>query len=177
MRLKLEASGVTLQEAPGETPGSIGTVERYHALLHAAYKRIPRDIGKDTTDADSSSMAVFSQRRDGPSSTLSDMLVFAVIPRLALTTTLATQLQRALDIETAKKAVEEENSKRRLAFGLRHASSPKGVELSEMLRRLPGRSRVIVFQAITKSWEGPFPFIQVDRNMPVFQLPRVCRIF
>lgn len=42
MRENLAASGLVLEEAPVETLGAIGVVERYHAPLRAAYSRYDR---------------------------------------------------------------------------------------------------------------------------------------
>lgn len=60
MKSNLEASDVTLHEDGIETPVSIGTVQRYHGPLRAAYTRIGRQLGRETTYADHLTMAVFA---------------------------------------------------------------------------------------------------------------------
>lgn len=40
MRGKFQAAGVELKEAPVETPGSLGTVKRYHALIRVGFDHI-----------------------------------------------------------------------------------------------------------------------------------------
>lgn len=46
-----EQFGVHLDEAPSETPGSIGTVERYYTpLLRVANERIGADTDRKTSD-------------------------------------------------------------------------------------------------------------------------------
>lgn len=55
----LEAEIIRLREAPIETPGAIGTVERDHAPLRPSYNCIRQIFSKPTTNADCFSMAVF----------------------------------------------------------------------------------------------------------------------
>lgn len=98
----LEGSGVTQDEAPIETSGSIGTVERYHAPLPAAYTRIRQDLGKETTDVDCVSLAVFAMSMTvGPEGLCPTFFVFGAIPRPARMTTSTTQRQLALAIDHA----------------------------------------------------------------------------
>lgn len=43
-RSNAEAQGIIIDEAPIETPGAIGTVERYHAPLRAAHEKVSASI-------------------------------------------------------------------------------------------------------------------------------------
>lgn len=50
MRSILPASGVTLKEAPVESPSTTGHVERCHGPFRAAYNGIRRDLDRDCRD-------------------------------------------------------------------------------------------------------------------------------
>lgn len=91
--------------------------------------------------------------------------------------TSATQLDRALAIEGAAKEVERKHAKRRISFGVRHSGSPKGIEQSDDLRRVLAGFPVLVFVTATKSWQGPFSFIEIDDETVIQQLPGGRRIF
>lgn len=61
MRKNLSAVGVTKHEARIETPGSIGTVERYHAPLRCAYNQLRLTVDTlDTSDAECLHMNVYA---------------------------------------------------------------------------------------------------------------------
>lgn len=53
LKANIEASGINLEEAPIENPGSIGIVERYHAPLRRAYTKIRQTLHRgEATDAE-----------------------------------------------------------------------------------------------------------------------------
>lgn len=81
----MEAAGITLKEAPIETPGSIGTVERYHAPRSCALNmlRVLQEED-DSTDAEYLQMAVYATSATMGAERLRPMLlVFGVLPRSA----------------------------------------------------------------------------------------------
>ena len=179
MKANLSAAGITLEEAPIETPGSIGIVERYHAPLRKAYTKIRQDLlKKDCSDQDCLKMAVYACNATmGPEGLCPMLLVFGALPRPARTTPSPTQLQRQTSIEEAKELVLQEQSKRRIAFALRHPGIPKDIETTNDLKDLPAGSLVLVYRTVTKKWEGPFKFISIDGETVVVQLPRGRKIF
>lgn len=59
MKENVEASGMTLKEAQIETKGAIGTVERYHAPLQAAFKKNLKYMKKDISENECLKMATF----------------------------------------------------------------------------------------------------------------------
>lgn len=100
MRESAEAFGVRLDEAPIETPGVIGTVERYHATLRLAYERIRRDLDRQSSDKECLEIAVFAVScTTGPEGLCPTLLVFGAIPRPALTSPAQTQMERARMID------------------------------------------------------------------------------
>lgn len=66
MRENLEASDVNPKEAPIETPGAIGTMERYHDPLRVTYEKLRKEMSGEYTDPERLQMAVspFIQRWD-----------------------------------------------------------------------------------------------------------------
>lgn len=178
MRANMDAAGIRLREAPIESPGAIGVVERYHAPLRGIYEKIRKEMARDHTDVECLKMAVFSINATvGPEGLCPMLLVFGVIPRPARSTPSATQMARAEMIDRAMDEVTKLHAKMRLAFGLKHTAGPKGVEQSECLRQLPAGSPVLVFRTASKLWEGPFDFISVSGETAVVQTKRGRRIF
>jgi len=86
-------------------------------------------------------------------------------------------MRRARALDSAIDAVRKEQAKRRIAFALRHPSSPKAKEQEEELHKLPSGSPVLVYRQRTKKWEGPFPMVHVDGSTVVVQLPSGRKIF
>lgn len=71
-------------EAPIKNPGSIGTVERYHAAHGPTYEKIRKEMSRNFTDKDCSDMAIFYINSTvGPKRLCSMLLVFGLIPRPA----------------------------------------------------------------------------------------------
>ena len=86
-------------------------------------------------------------------------------------------MERAKALNGAREELLKQYAKRKLAFGLRHTCSPKSKEQEEDLRNLPYGSSVLVFRDKPKTWEGPFPFVSIDGNTVVVQLPHRRKIF
>lgn len=171
MRENLAAEGVTLHEAPVENPGTIGTVERYHAPLRSAYNKIRMELSKETSDIECLRMAVFAVNSTmGPAGLCPILLVFGVIPRPARMNPSITQIERSKAIDNAMIEVEKEQVRQRIAFGIKTRGNPKGMESSEKLRQLPAGARVLVYRTKSKSWEGPFTFISIEGETVVVQL-------
>lgn len=84
IRAILEADGVTLQEAAIENLGAIGTVERYHAPLRAAFMKIRDELGLETIYKRCLQMAIFSVNATvGPEGLCPMLPLFGSIPRPA----------------------------------------------------------------------------------------------
>lgn len=65
---------------------------------------------------------------------------------------------------------------RRLAFGLRTFSSPKGLDVSSKLRQIPAGSQVYVYQSLIGKLTGPHKFMTITGETPVGQTGRGRRI-
>lgn len=179
MKSKAAAAGITMEEAPIETPGSIGIVERYHAPLRMAFTKLREDLRKDeATDDECLQLAVYACNATmGPEGLCPMLLVFGALPRPARISPSPGQLERQLCIEAAKKAVLTEQARRRITFALKHPSSPKAKEHSKLLMDLPAGSPILVYRTTSKKWEGPFKFISIEGETAVIQLHRGRKIF
>lgn len=170
MKGYLDAEGITMKEAPIETPGAIGIVERYHAPLRAAFDKIRADSPRNTTDAECLRMAVYAvNNTTGPEGLCPTLLVFGALPRPARRIPSVSQLARAEMIDKAMDTVSKEQSKRRIQFGLRHQKGPKGKEDKHNLSNLPAGSKVLVYRTTSKTWEGPHLFVSEQNDTAVVQ--------
>lgn len=87
MKEIIEAEVVKLIEAPPETPSKIGVVERYHALLRAAYTEVRSVLSRTTPDSECLQMAVFSVNNTiSPEGLCHTLLLFGAIPSTACVT-------------------------------------------------------------------------------------------
>lgn len=60
MKNWLGPHGFRLNKAPVETPGAIGIVGRYHAILRVTYQIIRQELDNQTGDHDCSQHTVFA---------------------------------------------------------------------------------------------------------------------
>lgn len=172
------AEGITVLPAPIESPSTMSHVERYHAPLRAAFKKIRDSLPTSESDSDCLQMALKAVNDTiGPEGLCPTLLVYGALPRHPLSAPNTTQLERAKSMDDAMDSVRKVQAQRRVAFGLRHPGGPKAKENSEELSRLPAGSPVYVYRKTTEKWDGPFPFIHIDGETVVVQLPRGRKIF
>ncbi len=173
-----QAEGITVLEAPVESPSTMSHVERYHLPLRAAFNKIRASLSRDENDADCLQLAVKAVNDcAGPEGLCPTLLVFGTFPRPARNTPSATQIQRARAKDLAIKEVLKEHAKRKVAFGMKHYRGPKGKEYNAELNKLPAGAPVYVYRDRSKSWEGPFPFLNIDGETVVVQLPKGRKLF
>lgn len=113
----------------------------------------------------------------GPEGLVPMLQVFGALLRPARSTPAPRQLQRQRAIDSAREAAASEQAKRWVAFALRHPSSPKSKEAAAALAEIAAGSKVLVHRTVSKKWEYPFPFLSVDDETVVVQLPRGRKIF
>lgn len=101
--------------------------------------------------------------------------MYGSIPRPARKVTAIKQIERAKAMKQAMKAVEKEHSRRRVQFALKY-KGPYGKERIDLESLSPG-SPILLFRDHSKRWEGPFPFISIDDDTVVVQLPSGRKIF
>lgn len=173
------AAGITILKAPIENPGTIGLVERYHAPLRRAFDTIRATFTRaEASDDECLHMAVYANNVTiGPEGLCPMLLVFGALPKPLRTSTSPNQLTRQKAIEEASKAVQAEQSKRRLSFALRHPTSNRNRRNSELLRNLPAGSPVLVYRTTNEKWDGPHKFVSIEGETAVVQLPHGRRIF
>lgn len=173
-----DADGISILEAPIECPNTMSHVERYHAPLRAAYNKIRDALPRSENDTECLQLAVKAVNDTiGPEGLCPTVLVYGTLPRPPRRTPADTQIQRAKTLDLAMDAVLKEQSKRRIAFALRHPSSPKAQEQEEQLSLLPSGAPVLVYRQGTKKWEGPYPLVHISGRTVVVQLPHGRKIF
>jgi len=170
-----EAEGIKIIDCPIESPASMSHVERYHGPLRTAYEKLAHDLQGETKDR-LLQMAVHCVNNTvGPEGFCPTMCVFGAMPRPARETPAPEQLERAKAIDSAMKAVQKDQAKRRIQFALKYRG-PYGKERTD-LDCLHFGARVRVFRDTSKTWEGPFKFISKEGETVCVQLPHGRRIF
>lgn len=166
-----ESEGITVIQAPIESPATMSHVERYHAPLRAAYTKIRDSLRRSETDDECLQLAVKAVNDTfGPEGLIPTLLVFGAIPRPARTEPAQCQLERAKALDAGMDHVRKEQASRRIAFGLKSKGS-FGVDNSEEHRKLPAGAPVLVYRQKSKDWEGPFNFIEIQGETVTVQLP------
>lgn len=177
-RSSAEAEGISILQAPIESPNTMSHVERYHAPLRVAFNKIRDSLPRSESDSDCLQLAVKSVNDTiGPEGLCPTLLVYGSIPKPPRLGSAETQMARAKALDMALDAVQKEQAKRRVAFALRHPSSPKAKEHEENLNKLPSGSPVLVYRERSRSWEGPFSLVHVEGSTAVIQLPKGRKIF
>ncbi len=172
-----KAEGITVLKAPIESANTMSHVERYHAPLRSAYKKIRDSLPRSETDDECLQLAVKAVNDTiGPEGLIPTLLVFGAIPRPATTEQSKCQMERAKALDLAMDSVRKEQAKRRINFGLQ-TKGPKAMEHSEKLRNLPAGSPVYVYRQKSNKWEGPFLFIEIQGETVTVQQPSGRKIF
>lgn len=90
-----DAQGITLLQAPIESPETMLHVESYHSPLRAAYMKIRASLSRTESDEDCLQKAVKAVNNTiGPEGLCPTLLVFGTIPRRVGRTPAASQLAR-----------------------------------------------------------------------------------
>lgn len=145
MRVSLKVLRVRLYEAAIKTPEVMNVVDRNHAPLGMAYKRVQEATDRETSDQDCLPIAVFAFICTVALQCLCSVLfVFGTIPRSEHGTPAPSKVGKERLINTVMSEAEEEKPRRKLAYGLKHKESLKGKEFSVALRKVAYDSTVIL---------------------------------
>ena len=170
-----ETEGISVLEAPIESPQTMSHVGRYHNPLRLAYKKIIVEL-PGSAAADVLSMATKAVNNTvGPEGLCPTILVFGALPKPARNSLTPTQVQRAVAIENAMKEVSSIQAKTRVQFGLRY-KGPVGQERDDLDKLFPG-AKVLVYRNNPNLWDGPFTFIDRVGETVCIQTPRGRKIF
>lgn len=135
MSTHIEATRVTLNVAEVQNLGTIGAVERYHTPLHTALDKIFTAFGRNTTDLHCLHLSVHTFNATIRPKGLCPMLLnFGALPRPACKAAWKTKMYRAQAIQHGIVAAEKEQTKRRIAFRLKHTRWSKRRESLALLR-------------------------------------------
>ena len=150
-------------------------VERCYSTLRAAFNKIKnhtRGMNPDETLRLAVKAVNDTTRPEGLCPTL---LVFGAIPKPARYVPSPIQIERAIAIDNATKEVSQVHARSRVQFGRKY-KDPYGGERQDLDESFPG-SLVLVYRNGSKSWEGPFKFIDKQGETVCVQLPHGPRIF
>ena len=170
-----ETNGISILEAPIECPETMSHVERYHSPLRAAFNKIQHHTRGMNADEILRLSVKAVNDTTGPEGLCPTLLVFGAIPKPARNTPSPTQIERAKSIEDAMTEVSKVHARTRLQFGMKY-KGPVGGEKHDLDNLFPG-SLVLVYRNTTKSWEGPYKFIDKEGETVCVQLPHGRRIF
>lgn len=167
----VEVFETCLDEALVETPGAIGVVNGYHAPLQVAYERVREDTNHQTSDQDCLQMEVFGVYCSiGPEGLCPAQLVIETFPRPAQTLPTPSQLGWKREIDCAMEAIVKGQTRKRIAYGLKHMRRPKGPEHYAELRYIPLGCSVLVYRTKSKKSESLIKFTRITRENVVVQM-------
>lgn len=107
MRETIQAAGVNNKEAPIDSPGTRGIVERFPDPLFQAFYRIRQDMDQTKTDYDCLRMAIFAENRTvGREGLCPIIMVFGAIPMPEPSIPALSQLRRTKVIESSMHVVQ-----------------------------------------------------------------------
>ena len=99
-----ELDGITVLQAPVETPETMSHAERYHGPLRSAYKKLePSESASDLLQA----AVKCVNDTVGPEGLCPTLLVFGALPKPARQAPSPTHLQRAAAIDNAMREVQK----------------------------------------------------------------------
>ena len=114
------SAGITILEAPVESPNTMSHVERYHGPLRTAYQKLKTALPKENK-VDLLQMAIYSVNNTvGPEGLCPTLCVFGTIPKPDRTTEAKSQIERARDIDESMKAVDKYHSEQKIRFASKY---------------------------------------------------------
>ena len=118
-----DTSGITVIEAPIESPNTMSHVERYHGPLRTAYEKLAQDLPKKNANLLLQHAVYAVKSTIGPEGLCPVLCVFGAIPRPVRNTIAPEQLKRAKAIDEAMKCVEKFHARQKINFALRYRGS------------------------------------------------------
>lgn len=178
MKANAEAVGITLEEAPIASTGTLGVVERYHAPLRSVYSKLRLSLSKGgVSDHGCLHMAVYVNNATmGPKELCSMLFVFGSLPRTPERSHPPLSLSENTPPRKRKRRLNK--NKQRDAFLLLSViPEVRGRWKYRKSYVLSPGSPVLVYITVPKIWEGPFKFISMEGETFTIQLSRGRKIF
>lgn len=149
---KEEEAHIKMIEAPIESTGYIGIVERFHVPLLLAYIKSRQTLPRGEQDErDYLQISVYSMTSTmGPGGLCSVLLVFLKLPRPVIKTASLTQLEMHQAIEEVKTLMLKETERRPIKFALNYSSGAKGNKSSSKRLDLPAGYPVLLYRTKPK---------------------------
>lgn len=164
--------GTIVTTVPVEAHWSIGTVERYHAVLRRSYEIVKDEI-PDITPEMALQMAVKAiNDTAGPDGLVPTLLLFGAYPRMTEYDPPApTIAQRAAAVKKAMSEVRKLRAQRQVAEAINTRNGPS----STIIHRLPLNSDVLVWRegktGYPGEWTGPYKLLGIEGETCTIDLP------
>lgn len=163
--------GTIVATVPVEAHWSIGTVERYHAVLRRSYEIIKEELPEASPEI-ALQMAVKSVNdTTGPNGLTPTLLLFGAYPRMTEYDPPApTITQRAAAIQKAMTEVRQLRARRQVANAINTRNGPS----STLVHRLPINSDVLVWREggtnRSGKWTGPYKLLAIENETCTVEL-------
>uniref|UniRef100_A0A093UYI9 Transposon Ty1-NL2 Gag-Pol polyprotein n=1 Tax=Talaromyces marneffei PM1 TaxID=1077442 RepID=A0A093UYI9_TALMA len=144
---------ITVTTVPVEAHWSIGTVERYHAVLRRSYEIMKKEL-------------------PGPDGLVPTLLVFGAYPRMTeYDPPSPTTTQRAAAVKKAMTEIRKIRAQRQISDALNTRNGPS----STAVHRLPLNSDVLVWRegntGYAGEWTGSYKLLAVNNETCIIELP------
>lgn len=138
---------VRLHKAKIETPAIMRAIERYYPSLRQGYETIRTNMDRQTAAYECLQIVLLSVSCTVRSEVFCPgLLVFGAISRPAQTNPPPSGLEQAKLVDRVRNEIAREQSRRKIAFGLKHKGGEIGQEHLSMLLRFAAESFVLFYQ-------------------------------
>jgi hypothetical protein len=166
------AAGTITVSVPVEAHWSIGTIERYHAVLRRSYEIISEEVPELAPDMALQMAVKAVNDTAGPDGYVSTLLVFGAYPRIAEYSPPApTVAQCAAAVKKAMTKVQRLHTIRQVNNALNTRNGPS----STLVHCLPLNSDVLIWReggtGYPSKWKGPYKLISIDGETCTIDLP------
>lgn len=160
---------IETKPVPVESPNTMTYVERYHTPLERSYAIIRKEL-PDISDEEVLQYAIKSLNESvGPDVLVPTLLVYGALPKLGFPSDKPAPdvHPRAIAVRKASDEMLRYFAKRQLSSGLASRNGPGVTDV----HKAPLGSKVLVYRTKSKSWEGPFRLLNLDRETVSVQCP------
>jgi hypothetical protein len=163
--------GITVTTVPVEAHWSIGTVERYHAVLRRSYEIMRKELPDISTEAALQMAVKAVNDTAGPDGLVPTLLVFGAYPRMTeYDPPSPTVTQRAAAVKKAMTEIRKIRAQRQIADALNMRNGPS----TTAIHRLPLNSDVLVWRegntGYAGKWTGPYKLLAMDKETCIIEL-------
>ncbi|KAL3702992.1 hypothetical protein TMatcc_010179 [Talaromyces marneffei ATCC 18224] len=163
---------ITVTTVPVEAHWSIGTVERYHAVLRRSYEIMKKELPGISAEAALQMAVKAVNNTTGPDGLVPTLLVFGAYPRMTeYDPPSPTTTQRAAAVKKAMTEIRKIRAQRQISDALNTRNGPS----STAVHRLPLNSDVLVWRegntGYAGEWTGSYKLLAVNNETCIIELP------